>query len=169
MHQNVDLNTGSQTTRNLMRERECVLNLPSADLVPAVDRLALLTGSPVMTPHKIEKGYRYEPDKFGAAGLAPRAADLVAAPLVGECPVQLECELVSAAPFDHDNRSTALTVRVARAHVDEQLIVPGTQHIDPDRWDPLIMKFCEFYGGGARLHPSRLAEAWQIPQPAHSQ
>ena len=68
------MNTGSQTTRNLMRERECVLNLPSADLAGAVDRLALLTGSPELSPHKIEKGYRYEPDKFGAAGLTPRPA-----------------------------------------------------------------------------------------------
>jgi flavin reductase (DIM6/NTAB) family NADH-FMN oxidoreductase RutF len=41
------MNTGSQTTRNLLRERECVLNLPSPDL--ADDRLALLTGAPELT------------------------------------------------------------------------------------------------------------------------
>ncbi|HET9080238.1 MAG TPA: hypothetical protein VFO01_06950 [Trebonia sp.] len=140
--------------------------MPSPDLAAAVDRLALLTGSPAMTPHKIEKGYRYEPDKFSAAGLTPRAAGLVAAPLVAECPVQLECELVSAVPFDHGNRATAHTVKVVRAHVDERIIVPGTQHIDPLRWDPLIMKFCEFFGGGVQVHPSRLASAWQIPQTA---
>jgi hypothetical protein len=31
------------------------------------------------------------------------------------------------------------------------------------------MKFCEFFGGGDNLHPSRLAGAWQMPhrpQPA---
>lgn len=160
------MNTGSQTTRNLLRERECALNLPSADLVDAVDRLALLTGSPVMPPHKTGKGYRYEPDKFGVSGLTPRAADLVGAPLVAECPVQLECELVSSARFDPGDRSTALTVRVLRAHVDSGLIVPGTSHIDPVKWDPLIMKFCEFFGGGTPVHPSRLARAWQIPQTA---
>jgi flavin reductase (DIM6/NTAB) family NADH-FMN oxidoreductase RutF len=105
----------------------------------------------------------YEPDKFGAAGLTPRPADLVAVPVVAECPIQLECELVSAEPFNYGS-STAHTVRVVRSHADEQLIVPGTQHIDPLRWDPLIMKFCEFFGGGVQLRPSRLAEAWQIPQ-----
>jgi flavin reductase (DIM6/NTAB) family NADH-FMN oxidoreductase RutF len=161
------MNTRSQTTRNLLRERECVLNLPSPDLADAVDRLALLTGAPEMTPHKIEKGYRHEPDKFGAAGLTPRPADLVAAPLVAECPIQLECELVSAEPFNHGS-STAHAVRVVRSHADEQLIVPGTDHIDPLRWDPLIMKFCEFFGGGLQVRPSRLAEAWQIPQTAHA-
>ncbi|MCX4094990.1 flavin reductase family protein [Nocardia sp. alder85J] len=158
------MNTGSQTTRNLLREKECVLNLPAAAHVDAVDRLALLTGTPALSPHRIEMGYRYEPDKFGAARLTPAPADLVAAPRVAECPIQLECELLSAAPFDADDRATALTVRVLRAHVDEHLIVPGTTHIDPLRWDPLIMKFCEFFGNGVQVHPSRLAEAWQIPR-----
>ncbi|MFC0430904.1 flavin reductase family protein [Kutzneria buriramensis] len=162
------MNTASQTTQNLLRERECVLNLPSSDLVDKVDRLALLTGSPVRTPHRIEKGYRYEPDKFGAARLTPLAADLVAAPVVAECPIQLECELVSGTPFDRDNEITAHTVRVVRAHVDERLVVPDTQHIDPLKWDPLIMKFCEFFGEGIRVRSSRLAVAWQIPQTAHA-
>jgi len=158
------MNSGSQTTRNLLRERECTLSLPSASLAGAVDRLALLSGTPELTEHKVEKGYRYEPDKFGAAGLTARAAAVVAAPVVAECPVQLECELVSAVPFDDGGRATAHTVRVLRAHVHEDLIVPGTQHIDPLRWDPLIMKFCEFFGDGQPVHTSRLARAWQIPR-----
>ncbi len=157
------MNTGSQTTINMQRERECVLNLPASDLVEAVDRLALLTGARELTPHKIEKGYRYEPDKFGAAGLTPLAADLVAAPRVAECPIQLECEVLSSDLFG--GRATAHTVRVVRSHVDDALVVPGTAHIDADAWDPLIMKFCEFFGEGNRLHSSRLAVAWEIPQP----
>lgn len=158
------MNTGAQTTRNMLRERQCVLNLPSSDLADTVDRLALLTGSPELTPHKIEKNYRYEPDKFGTAGLTPVAADLVDAPLVAECPVQLECELVTSLQVDPGDRTTALNVRVLRAHVDSELIVPGTRHIDPVKWDPLIMKFCEFFAGGAPVRSSRLARAWQIPE-----
>ena len=57
-------------------------------------------------------------------------------------------------------------MRVTRAHVEEQLVVPGTQHIDPLGWQPLIMKFCEFFGDGTPVHSSRLARAWDIPQPA---
>ncbi|WP_069159639.1 flavin reductase family protein [Nocardia altamirensis] len=162
------MNTGAQTTINLARERECVLNLPSADLVTAVDRLALLTGSPTLSPHKVNKGYRHEPDKFGAAGLTPVPSDLVAAPRVAECPIQLECELLSAAPFGIDTDAIAHTVRVVRAHVADDLVLPGTQYIDPVGWDPLIMKFCEFFGGGAQVHPSRLAEAWRMPHPEPS-
>ena len=159
------MNNGSQTTRNMLRERECVLNLPSSAMVEAVDRLALLTGSPTMTPHKIEKGYRYEPDKFGAAGLTPVASDLVGAPRVAECPIQLECEVLSADPFAGDTAITAHTVRVLRAHVDEDLVIPDTAHVDPVNWDPLIMKFCEFFGNGTQVYPSRLAKAWQMPHP----
>ncbi|MGW4243851.1 flavin reductase family protein [Nocardia sp. NPDC004722] len=159
------MNSASQTTRNMLRERECVLNLPSSALAGAVDRLALLSGSPEMTPHKVEKGYRYEPDKFGAAGLTPAASDLVGAPRIAECPIQLEGRVVSSRPFDERGGVTAHTVQVVRAHVQEELIVPGTAHVDPRGWDPLIMKFCEYFGGGTQLRPSRLAEAWQIPQP----
>ncbi|MFI7004745.1 flavin reductase family protein [Nocardia sp. NPDC050175] len=162
------MNTASQTTQNLLRERECVLNLPSSALAAAVDRLALLSGSPVMTQHKIEKGYRYEPNKFAAAGLSKLPAELVAAPRVAECPIQLECEVLAAQPFDIGTECTAHTMRVLRAHVAEELIIPGTEHVDPVGWDPLIMKFCEFFGNGRQLHPSRLATAWQIPSPATS-
>ncbi len=40
----IGLNRHSQTTINLLREEECVLNLPSVDQVGASDRLARLTG-----------------------------------------------------------------------------------------------------------------------------
>jgi flavin reductase (DIM6/NTAB) family NADH-FMN oxidoreductase RutF len=39
------LRAQSKTPQNMIRTRECVLNLPSVDLVDAVDRLALTTGS----------------------------------------------------------------------------------------------------------------------------
>ena len=42
----------SQTTQNLIRAGECVLNLPSVDLVGAVNRLALTTGSDPVPPGK---------------------------------------------------------------------------------------------------------------------
>ncbi|WP_206050674.1 hypothetical protein [Nocardioides speluncae] len=37
------------------------------------------------------------------------------------------------------------------------------EYVDPIGWDPLIMKFCEFFGGGENVYPSRLAEGWQMP------
>src|ERR1700730_8065898 len=57
----------SQTVENLLREGQGVLNLPSSDLVSAVDRLALTTGRDPVPDYKEKMGYRYERDKFGVS------------------------------------------------------------------------------------------------------
>ena len=36
---------------------------------------------------------------------------------------------------------------------------PSHPHIDPEKWRPLIMTFCRFFGVGGEVHPSRLAES----------
>ncbi|AVT29711.1 flavin reductase [Plantactinospora sp. BC1] len=158
------LGNSGQTTANLRRERECVLNLPSSTLVGAVDRIALTTGKRDVPEHKLAQGYRYEPEKFALAGLTEQPSELVRAPRVAQCPIQLECRVVSVLPMAEPTPDcTAFQVEVLRAHVDESLVIPGTHHVDPLGWDPLIMKFCEFFGGGRNVHPSRLADGWQLP------
>ncbi|MBF9128067.1 flavin reductase family protein [Plantactinospora sp. S1510] len=156
----------SKTTENLGRTGECVLNLPASEMVEAVDRLALLTGSRVVPPHKLEKGYRYEPEKFATAGLTPWPSDEVAPPRVAECPINLEARIDRIHPFGADGSGVvAVEVRIVRVHVQEGLLIPGSsRHLDPDKWDPLIMKFLEFYGGGTNVHSSRLARGWGAPE-----
>jgi flavin reductase (DIM6/NTAB) family NADH-FMN oxidoreductase RutF len=138
-------------------------------MVDAVDRIALTTGKLAMPDYKAKQGYRHEPDKFSVARLTEQASDLVRAPRVAECPVQLECRVVSAHPFGGpEPHATAFEVEVLRAHVEEDLVIPGTHYVDPLGWDPLIMKFCEFFGGGRNVHPSRLAEGWNMPHQIQS-
>ncbi|MDX6356478.1 MAG: hypothetical protein QOF98_3381, partial [Streptomyces sp.] len=84
------LGNNNQTTANLLRERECVLNLPSASMVDAVDRLALTTGRSAIPDYRLEQGYRHESAKFSRARLTEQASELVGPPRVRECPVQLE-------------------------------------------------------------------------------
>lgn len=163
------LGNNAQTTANLLREGECVLNLPSSAMVDAVDRIALTTGKPAVPDYKVKQGYRHEPDKFSTAQLTEQASDLIRAPRVAECPVQLECRVVSVRPFGGpEPHATAFEVEVLRAHVEEDLVIPGTHYVDPLGWDPLIMKFCEFFGGGRNVHPSRLAEGWNMPHQLQS-
>jgi flavin reductase (DIM6/NTAB) family NADH-FMN oxidoreductase RutF len=158
------LGNSAQTTANLRRERGCVLNLAPSSLVGAVDRLAMTTAATEVPPYKAAIGYRHEPDKFATAGLTEQAGQLVNAPRVAECPIQLECRVDAAHPFGSpEPHATAFQVTVVRAHVEEGLLVPGTRYVDPLRWDPLIMKFCEFFGGGEPVHASRLAEGWRMP------
>jgi flavin reductase (DIM6/NTAB) family NADH-FMN oxidoreductase RutF len=158
------LNASSKTTENLLRTRECVLNLPAASLVGAVDRIALTTGSNPVPANKIAMGFKYVPDKFGAAGLTPQPADLVAPPRVRECAVQLEAVVEQVHPFGATNprvrtKMNAIEVRILRVHVDPRVLVDGEPNrIDPEKWRPLIMSFRQFYTLGGMLQPSRLAQ-----------
>ncbi len=156
------LATTSQTAQNLLREKECVLNLAPSTLVDAVDRLAMTTGTPEVPQYKADMGYRYEPDKFGTARLTALPSELVRAPRIAECPIQLECEIIDSHPFGGMN-AVGIQAAVRKAHIEENLIIPGTHYIDPVGWDPLIMKFCEFFGGAQNVYPSRLAEGWRMP------
>jgi flavin reductase (DIM6/NTAB) family NADH-FMN oxidoreductase RutF len=156
------LGASSRTTQNLLRTGEAVLNLASSDLVDHVDRLALLTGSPELSRHKRETGYRYEPRKFEAAGLTREPSHLVTPDRVAECPIQLECRVSGHYPID-SARAHAIHVQVVRAHVADDVRLPDSNYVDPQAWDPLIMKFCDFFGGGEPLVPSRLAAGWRMP------
>ena len=160
----------SKTPANILRTGECVLNLPSVDQVGAVDRLARLTGSNPVPPHKVAMGYEYEPDKLGVAGLTAEESQVVAPPRIRECPVQLEAVLENSHPLAESDPARkgnliALEVRIVRVHIEERLLLQGHENrIDPDAWRPLIMSFCQFYGLDAKVHSSRLAE---IPESAY--
>ena len=160
----IGMSDSSQTAANLRRHGECVLNLPCAALADSVDRIALTTGRPELNEHRRTRGYVHVTDKFALGGFTRQPADLVTPPRVLECPIQLEGRVTAAHPFGTPSvNATGYEVKVLRAHVEDHLMIPGTQHVDPLRWDPLIMKFCDFFGGGANLRPSRLAAGWGMP------
>jgi flavin reductase (DIM6/NTAB) family NADH-FMN oxidoreductase RutF len=146
-----------QTSENLVRTRECVINLPSQDQVTHVDRLALTTGKNPVPEKKIEWGYRYEPDKFAEARMTPVASESVAPPRVLECPVQMEGVVHQVHSFGKNVSANAFEVHITKLHVDEELL--DGRHVDPLKWRPLMMSFCRFFGLGGEVHPSRLAES----------
>jgi flavin reductase (DIM6/NTAB) family NADH-FMN oxidoreductase RutF len=158
----------SKTPQNMRRTGECVLNLPSDNLAAAVNRLALTTGTDPVPPGKLARGYRYEKDKFGVSGLTPVRSQTVAAPRVLECPVQLEAVVEASHGVAEDDeklrgRVVTFEVRVQRVHVEESILRRGEpNHIDPDKWRPLIMSFQKFYGvADGELHDSKLG---RIPE-----
>jgi flavin reductase (DIM6/NTAB) family NADH-FMN oxidoreductase RutF len=152
------LGARAKTAQNLLRTRECVLNLPSDDLAAAVDRLALTTGCDPVPGRKHERGYRYVADKFGRAGLSAVPSETVAPPRVGECPVSMEAVVEAVHPVGDDGGVLSFEVRVQRVYVHDEIRLAGTSdHIDPDAWRPLIMSFQKLYGLGPQVHPSTLA------------
>jgi flavin reductase (DIM6/NTAB) family NADH-FMN oxidoreductase RutF len=163
------LGAKGHTAQNLLREKECVLNLPSVREVAAVDRLAKTTGSNPIPPHKVAMGYRHVKDKLATAHLTSEPSDLVQPDRVAECPIQLEAVLEAVRPFGTrpDKAPTALAfeVRIVRAHIESSLLFEGEPNrIDPEKWRPLMMSFCRFYGLGEQVFGSTLAE---IPESSY--
>jgi flavin reductase (DIM6/NTAB) family NADH-FMN oxidoreductase RutF len=160
------MSVNSQTVRNLQVRPECVVNLVDAGMVDAVDRLALLTGRPDVPEYKQARGYRYEPDKFAAAGLTPAGLAEGFPLAVAESPIQLEGRVRAIHVIDEeDSGLRSLEVPVLRTHVDDSLLMDQhPTYIDPLRWDPMFMKFTEYFSGATLARPSSLARGWDMPQ-----
>lgn len=161
----------SQTPTNMLRTKECVLNLASVDNVEAVNLLARTTGTSPVPEVKIRRGYRYVREKFELAGLTPLKAETVAAPRAKECPVQMEARVEAIHGLADDDpkqrgQRRIIEVRILRVHVEDHLLLSDEPNrIDPDKWRPLIMSFQQFYGlEGSQVHDSALA---QIPEHAY--
>ncbi len=93
------------------RSRECVINLPTADLLEQVIGIGNCSGA--------------DTDKFALFGLTPEKAGEVAAPLIAECYASFECRLADA----HPNPNHPLFVwEIVRAHVAKSRTPPKTLH-----------------------------------------
>jgi flavin reductase (DIM6/NTAB) family NADH-FMN oxidoreductase RutF len=138
------LGSESQTACNLAARSELVINVASPELWEHVERLAPLTGADPV-PESKRAMYRYESDKFAASGLTAADSHLVKPPRVAECALQLEARARALTP---GGAGLFLSVEcdVLRVHADERIVVPGTHHIDPSLWSPLIYNFRHYHG-----------------------
>ncbi|KAF2230872.1 hypothetical protein EV356DRAFT_453078 [Viridothelium virens] len=147
------LASGSQTSINLRRTKQCVLNLASDNMIPHVNALARTTGISDVPPLRVQMGYRHVKDKFGVAKLTPQESEVVEPPRIKECPVQMEAEMMGEhemmgnLPGHLRGFTHAIEVQVLRTYVVDELRMAGhANRVDPDKWRPLIMSFQHFYG-----------------------
>jgi flavin reductase (DIM6/NTAB) family NADH-FMN oxidoreductase RutF len=85
--------------------REFVVNIPRADQVAVVDLAGVWSGA--------------EHDKFKELGFTARPATLVAAPLIEECPINIECVVRHQLALGaHD----LYLAEIVATHYDEELI-----------------------------------------------
>lgn len=150
----------AHTLTNLQRERECVINLPGPDLAEQVETLAPLTGRNPPAPHKAGT-FRYEPNKFQAAGLIPTASETVRPPRIAQCPLQLEARVTAI--HEPATRPDGEYFRIVEAHVQRvhalsSIVKPDTNHIDPQQWSPLLYVFRHYFGTGDEIGRSFRAE-----------
>ncbi|MCJ1358630.1 MAG: hypothetical protein MMC33_008630 [Icmadophila ericetorum] len=159
------LDASSCTTQNLLRTKQCVLNLPTDSMGPAINALARTTGTEIVSESKLDRGYSFVKDKFGHAGLTAQGAELVDPPRVKECPVQMEAELIGvhemmADQADRKGLILAIEVKIVRVYVEEELRLAGhANRVNADKWRPMIMCFQDMYGlAEGKVVMSRLAE-----------
>ncbi|MBS1523272.1 MAG: flavin reductase family protein [Bacteroidetes bacterium] len=149
-----------KTFSNLIAQKECVVNIPSINLQQNIESIAHLTGvNPVPESKKVL--YRYEPDKFTTGGFSAIDSQIVKPPAIKDCPIQLEAilEQHSIIDFDADGKPdvAAVTVKVVNVRVHENIVV-GNNHIDPQKWSPLIYNFRHYFGLGEALGKNFKAE-----------
>jgi flavin reductase (DIM6/NTAB) family NADH-FMN oxidoreductase RutF len=93
-------------SRRLIQESgEFVVNVPNQDLVSQVDLCGSISGR--------------EKDKFATFGLTPLPAQVVRAPLIQECPINLECKVRQTLTLgSHD----LFLGEVVATHLDEECL-----------------------------------------------
>jgi len=150
-----------QTAINLRERPDVVINYPSPDQWTAVERLARLTAAHTVPEHKRAR-FHHEREKFKAAGLTPTPSELVTPPRVAECPLQFEATVVHA-QLDASGNFLIAQAEVRRVHAAEHIVVPGTSHVDPAAWSPLVYNFRHYYGLGPEL-----GESFRTETPRHA-
>ncbi len=152
----------TKTLENLRRRPDCVVNLPSPEMWRQVEAIAPLTGQNPVPEDKADK-FRFEKDKFGAGAFTPWPSEVVSAPRVKECPVQMEAILRKIHALEGDSRlrqlggGAAVEVEIIRVHVRQDFVLKEN-YIDPEKWQPLIYNFRHYFGLGEELGTTFRAE-----------
>lgn len=95
--------------------QECVINIPTADMVDAVIGVGNTHGP--------------DTDKFAEFGLTPIDAEKVGAPLIAECYASFECKLTRGSPVD---KLGLFVFECVKAHVAVSPKYPQTLHYRGD-------------------------------------
>lgn len=95
----------------LKATRQCVLNIPRAELAAQVVGCGNISGRRV--------------DKFKRFGLTPVPASLVGAPMIAECHANLECRVIDTRLM---NRYNFFVLEVLKAWIDPACKDPRTLH-----------------------------------------
>jgi flavin reductase (DIM6/NTAB) family NADH-FMN oxidoreductase RutF len=95
----------------LVATRECVINIPTADMVKTVVKVGSVTGAKL--------------DKFAKFDLTPVPASLVQAPLIDECYANLECRVYDTRLV---NKYNFFVLEVVKAWIDPAKKDPRTLH-----------------------------------------
>ena len=115
---------------------EFVVNLPTSKMIDQVIQCGSASGRDV--------------NKFEEFGLTPLPAHKVKAPLIAECPVNIECVLIEVEQIGDHDLFKGLAVA---EHLDEA-VLDDEGKLDPARLDFFSMVRGQFFAQGERVHPT---------------
>jgi len=148
---------GSKTIENLQRHQECVINVPSPDLWGNVEKLAPYTGKQQVPEWKLPLGFSYNKDKYEAGELTPIESVAVQPTRIAECPIQIEAQVRHIRVPEHTSFMAIVETEAIQVHAHEDILIDDN-HIDPQKWSPLIYNFRHYFGLGAQLGKTYRAE-----------
>ncbi|NRD76754.1 flavin reductase family protein [Bacillus sp. BRMEA1] len=151
------LSTLGKAYENIVRHRECVMNLPDSQLWEHVERLAPYTGKYPVPDMKKSMGFSFEKEKYSASGLTECASHNVAPTRISECPLQLEAAVLHIRVPEYAPDLAIIETEVKKVHAHQHILLDNA-HIDPTKWSPLIYNFRHYFGLGRELGKSFRAE-----------
>lgn len=117
----------------LKETREFVVNLPTSDLAEVTDYCGVASGR--------------DGDKFTTARLTPVRGSQVKAPLLAECPVNLECKVKNIIPLgSHD----LFLAEIVAVHMDEA-VLGSNASLDLAKALPLVYGDGQYWKLGDRI------------------
>lgn len=117
----------------ISEQREFVVNLPPASLLPQVLKVGSMSGR--------------DHDKFAEIGLTPLPATHVRPPLIAECPVNIECRLLFVQTIgDHD----LLAGEVVAHHADPE-VLSESGDFNPAKLSTIVLAGGHFFDLGEHL------------------
>lgn len=137
----IALRKATYTHSLIVESREFTVNLPTAAILPQVDQVGNITGRDGL-------------DKFAKYGLTPLPSSEVRSPIIEECPVNLECKMLSVTEVgDHD----LFLGEVVAMHVDSDKLSDRGQ-VDISKADGLLYAEWGYYQIGKQLDPLEVAQ-----------
>lgn len=141
---------GGKAIENLERHPECVINVPSPSLWENVEQLAPYTGKNPVPDYKKKNGFTYEKEKYDISRLTPTGSKSVKPTRIMECPIQIEARVKHIRIPDYSPDFAVVETQAIHVHAHKEIILEGN-HIDPNKWSPLIYNFRHYFGLGNQL------------------
>lgn len=141
---------GGKAIENLERHPECVINVPSPSLWENVEQLAPYTGKNPVPDYKKKNGFIYEKEKYDISRLTPTESKSVKPTRIMECPIQIEARVKHIRIPDYSPDFAVVETQAIHVHAHKEIILEGN-HIDPNKWSPLIYNFRHYFGLGNQL------------------